>query len=94
MDSCFHCALLYPDLDSCPKCSKRVRYQPASMMNAEELEERFRALLDSFARCSGPSEAEALLRLLHQYSDEISLHPGQAGCPTIEALRLAYEGDS
>ena len=66
VDTCFYCALLYSELDSCPKCKKRLRYDPASMMNAEELEERGQNLLDAFRKAPGPGEAEAVLRLLHQ----------------------------
>ena len=91
VDSCFHCALLYPDADDCPHCGKRLHYQPASMMSAEEIEERSKTLIAAFRSCSGPAEAEALLRHLHQHQGEISLRPGEADCPTIEALRLAYE---
>jgi hypothetical protein len=89
VDSCFFCALLYPELDTCSRCGKRLRYLPARMMSAEELQVRCAALVAAFRAAPSPEKAQALLLLLHQFGDEAGI-PGRGDFPSIASLRRAF----
>jgi hypothetical protein len=58
VDGCFLCELLYPDAhaDDCPRCGRRMRYQPAVMMNETALRDTVRE------RALAYIDAEPLLR--------------------------------
>lgn len=88
VDSCFYCALLYPALDSCERCGKRLRYEPALMMPADRVEMHLQNLVKHFQEAATPATAEALLRFLHDYGEEIHLE--LIALPSIEILRQVY----
>lgn len=91
VDRCFYCALLYPELELCPHCQNRLHYEPASMMSPDQWQERCDSLVKHFQANPSRQSAEALLRLLHSYADEGQITFGQAGMPSMDSLRSAYD---
>lgn len=87
VDSCFYCALLYPDLEPCPLCKNRLRYQSARMWDAPRSE---RAFADAVARYRSLPCAETatnLLILWHDLGDEATLLAAATGIRAKDLLR-------
>ncbi len=94
VDSCFYCALLYPKLAECPRCEKRLHYRSASMAPTLSPEEQCEELVKLFQEDSSRQNAVLLLELLHQYPEELPHSERGPNCPTIQALRQAFEQES
>jgi hypothetical protein len=98
-DSCFVCGLLYPEelAEACPRCGRRMRYEPAALMDPEALAARVREEVEALRRAGDAPVAarraalEALLSTLHRFSPEALEVCRRAGGPGIEALRAAWE---
>ena len=58
LDRCFYCALLFPDVESCPRCGNRLRYQPARMAPSQSLQAEWDRIVKQFIRKH--SQAKAL----------------------------------
>jgi hypothetical protein len=99
VDGCFVCELLYPDTcqQDCPRCGRRMRYQPAIMMSDDALRDSVRERVIAFAH-AGPALRQArlieLLEHLHRFAPvslDILDELGGAGAPDLDALRRAYQ---
>jgi hypothetical protein len=99
VDGCFVCELLYPDAyqHDCPRCGRRMRYQPAIMMSEAALRDSVHERVLAFAH-AGPRLRQArlieLLEHLHRFApaslyslDEL----GDACAPDLDELRRDYQ---
>jgi hypothetical protein len=66
VDSCFLCELLYPDAhaEDCPRCGRRMRYQPAVMMNDTALREAVRERALAYMEAEPRLRQQRLIELL------------------------------
>ena len=74
-DDCFLCGLLFPDRyrDDCPRCHRRMRYQPAVQMDSLTLESNVIATAQRYQSAPSTDVAkrlEELLVLLHRFAPE------------------------
>tara|TARA_R110002096_G_scaffold250980_2_gene443593 strand:- start:2213 stop:2536 length:324 start_codon:yes stop_codon:yes gene_type:complete len=71
VDHCYYCALLYPELDACPKCENRFRYRPAQMRDATTVEGEIATTIAAFRNEPSLVSATALLELWHAVEEQI-----------------------
>jgi hypothetical protein len=90
VDHCYYCALLYPELDACPKCENRFRYQPAQMRDATTVEGEIATAITAFRDAPSLLSARALLELWHHVGEDIEPMLVQAKIQ-IEDLRWHFE---
>lgn len=90
-DSCFYCALLYPEIEPCPLCGNKLRYEPAAMQSSAELEEELSEHVERFAAEPDLRVAEALLRLWHRHGEEAGLFLEKSDV-SLHRLRTAFDG--
>lgn len=97
VDTCFHCGLLYPEACArdCPRCGRRMRYQPAIFMDEPALRDALRARADAYAGAAGTDARRrclhALLALVHDHAPASLRLLAELGGPDLDALRRAYE---
>jgi hypothetical protein len=92
-DDCFLCALVEPEryADDCPRCHKRMRYQPAVRMDAPTLERQLGDAVDRYRRAGNqPRQAlEDLLTLLHRFSPDALIMLEERSL-SLDELRAAW----
>ena len=103
VDDCFWCALLYPEQDECPRCSKRMRYVAASLMDdvtlAAVLEQQLVAYQTARAQADHADDNRqerierltTLLEHLHRYAPAALAILDDLGGPPLARLRHHWE---
>lgn len=96
VDGCFLCEFVQPEARDCPRCGRRMRYQPAVMMSDAELgdsvRERVRAYVDAELRQRQARLIE-LLEHLHRFAPaalDALAELSDAGAPDLDRLRRDY----
>lgn len=95
VDGCFYCELLYPEActDECPRCGRRMSYQPAIMMSDVELGALIRDRVRAFAGADAAARPDRLIELceaLHRFAPTslaILEQLAPSGGPTLDDLR-------
>lgn len=90
LDSCFYCALLYPEFDSCSLCGQKMRYAHAEMLNSAELSSRVNALQTLFQSTPSQDQASALLRFLHRFGEDALEYHQRAFPGSIEQMKKLF----
>jgi hypothetical protein len=70
VDHCYYCALLFPELDACPQCGNRFRYQPARMQNAATVESEIASAITVYLNAPSTTTATELLKLWHEVGEQ------------------------
>ena len=91
VDRCFYCALLYPNLKSCPRCGNRLHYQPASMTPSQPVHVGWSAVLKQFQENATQEHAQLLLEFLFQNQDELDVTLGSPEHPSLDELRSFFD---
>ena len=81
VDSCFSCALLYPERPGCPLCGRKPRFVPAQMMDLDSSRRACARLVQNQA------PAIDILRFVHLHGVGALEGTGR----TLDALKRAYE---
>ncbi len=90
VDHCYYCALLFPQLEPCPKCQNRFRYRPATLRNAAEVEREIASAITSFRDAPSVTSATGLLKLWHEFGEQALPMLARATI-RIEELREHFE---
>jgi hypothetical protein len=95
VDGCFVCELLYPDQHphDCPRCGRRMRYQPAIMMSDAALRDSVRERVLALAHAAPQARGARLIELLehlHRFAPASLDVLGELGAPDLDALRRDY----
>ncbi|MCP4448087.1 MAG: hypothetical protein GY811_22540 [Myxococcales bacterium] len=69
VDSCYFCALLYPDLEPCPECQNRFHYRPARMLEADSAERELMAAIARYQQAPNIETTTQLLTLWHEVGE-------------------------
>ncbi len=89
VDTCFYCALLYPQLPLCPCCDNRMHFQRARMQSSESLAQEIDQRIQAFLREQTVAHATELLQLLHDGEEEaIDYFEEQSSVSLLQLRRL------
>ena len=90
VDRCFYCALLYPELELCPRCGNRLHYRPARMAPSQSLQESWSELVKRFQAGATREHAQEVLEFYFENHAELDFTLDSPGSPSLEELRQSF----